>query len=160
MIELMTVIVIIGVLAAVSVPLFGRYVRKSKTAEAATNIRKIYDGECAYYISEQTTNAGVLSSKQFVALPRTPASPTSKKQSANWNTPAWIAVRFNTDGPVLYTYEANSSGTGNDAAFTARALGDLDGDGTTSLFERIGAIDAATGDIKGGAALYTLDELD
>jgi hypothetical protein len=35
-----------------------------------------------------------------------------------------------------------SSGTGTSAAFTARALGDLDGNGTLSTFERAGGLNS------------------
>ena len=50
MIELMIVVAIIGVLAAVAIPAFTKYIAKSKTSEAKTFIKRIYDGARAYYM--------------------------------------------------------------------------------------------------------------
>ncbi|MEZ4468229.1 MAG: prepilin-type N-terminal cleavage/methylation domain-containing protein, partial [bacterium] len=44
LIELMIVVAIIGILAAVAIPAFMRYIRNSKTSEATINLRKIFDG--------------------------------------------------------------------------------------------------------------------
>ncbi|HWE31202.1 MAG TPA: prepilin-type N-terminal cleavage/methylation domain-containing protein, partial [Polyangia bacterium] len=52
LIELMIVVAIIGVLAAVAIPSFIKYTRRSKTSEALMNIRKMYDGAVAYYVGE------------------------------------------------------------------------------------------------------------
>ncbi len=46
----MVVVAIIGVLASVAVPSFIRYIRKSKTAEAPSLVRKIFDGARSYYM--------------------------------------------------------------------------------------------------------------
>ncbi len=45
LVELMIVVVILGILAAVAIPAFTRYVKRSKTSEATGNISKIYQGE-------------------------------------------------------------------------------------------------------------------
>ena len=51
------------------------------------------------------------------------------------------------------------AGTGLTASFTARAEGDLDGDGTTSLFERVASV-ATSGEVQGGGAVFELDPLE
>lgn len=157
--ELMTVVFIIGILAAVALPLLGRYLLKAKTTEATLNIRKIYDGEISYYQEEITTQAGLVISKRFVNLGRMPATPGTDKQYGNFTNAGWAAIKFSADGPVLYSYSSIAAGVNTAASFTARAEGDLDGDGTTSLFERVASVNAA-GDVEGGGALYTLDELE
>ncbi len=160
--ELMVVVVIIGVLASVALPLVGKYMRKSKTAEAGLNLRKIYDGELAYYTEEHTDSAGILASKMFAGFPFTPSGPPGlSKKTANWDAIGWGAIRFNPDGPVQYAYAvASSPESGRSASFTARAVGDLDQDNTTSLFERVGSVNSVTGEVEGGAAIYMLDELE
>ena len=49
LIELMVVVAIIGILAAVAIPAFMKNARKAKTAEAVTNVKKLYDGARSYY---------------------------------------------------------------------------------------------------------------
>ena len=63
LIELMIVVAIIGVLAAVAIPAFTKYIAKAKTSEAKTFVKKIYDGARAYY---QEPNYGT---KTLTALP-------------------------------------------------------------------------------------------
>ena len=46
----MIVVAIIGVLAAVAIPAFTKYIAKSKTSEAKTFVKRIYDGARAYYM--------------------------------------------------------------------------------------------------------------
>src|SRR5262245_20850618 len=49
LIELMVTVAIVGVLAAVAIPAFLRYVRKAKTTEAVMNVKRMYDGGRSYY---------------------------------------------------------------------------------------------------------------
>ncbi len=159
LLELMAVVAILSILATAAIPLLGKYLRKSKTTEVGLNLRKIYDGEVAYYVEEQTLQSGALASKQFVSLAPTPSSPMNDKQPGNFETEGWRAIKFSPDGNVLYSYSAIAGGFGLTASFTARGVGDLDGDGNTSLFERVGSVNSS-GAVEGGAALFSLDELE
>ncbi|MCB0309234.1 MAG: prepilin-type N-terminal cleavage/methylation domain-containing protein, partial [Bdellovibrionales bacterium] len=60
LIELMMVVAIIGILAAVSIPAFLKYIKKSRTSEARLNIRKIYDGESVYFFEDRMATSGAL----------------------------------------------------------------------------------------------------
>ena len=156
LVELMIVVVILGILAAVAIPAFTRYVKRSKTSEAAGNISKIYQGQLVYYQGalergfSSFVNAGTL----------TPGSdPGSAKFPANvaaWNTDTnWTSIGFSLDSAHYYAYAspglAAAPTSGN--AFTAFAIGDLDGDNTISTYSRIGAISA--GEIQGGNVAIT-----
>jgi type IV pilus assembly protein PilA len=161
LIELMIVVAIIGILAAVAIPAFLKYVKTSKTVEASTNLRKLYDGEVAYYDEEHVTSAGLLITKSFVTTGKMPASvPQINKTTGDWNGTAWTALKFGSDSPVQYAYEAVSNGQGTLASFTVFAYGDLDGDTSTSLFQRVGSVNGTTGDVEGGAGIYKSNELE
>ncbi len=160
---------VMGVLAAVAIPAFTKYVRRSKTSEAVTNVRRMADGATAYFISSSPD--GDLAARRFPPSVRlTPGNPTrymcpggdSTKYGPTpntWGHPTWAALGFAVEEPFYYAYEFVSKGTGPDAHFTARAMGDLNCDGVTSTFERIGFVDDA-GNVRGGAGVYTNNELE
>src|SRR3954470_1555376 len=79
LIELMVVVAIIGILAAVAIPAFMKNSRKAKTTEAVTNVKKIYDGARSYYEEESNGRGSITPiAKQFpdasaTMLPNNPA---------------------------------------------------------------------------------------
>src|SRR6185369_17672871 len=52
LIELMIIVAIIGILAAVAIPAFMKYIRRSKTVEATMNVRKLFDSSVSYFEAE------------------------------------------------------------------------------------------------------------
>ncbi|PRQ09939.1 type IV pilin protein [Enhygromyxa salina] len=52
LIELMIVVAILGILAVVAVPALQKYMRRAKTAEAKTQLAKIYDSASSFFKSE------------------------------------------------------------------------------------------------------------
>lgn len=158
--ELMVVVVIIGILASVAIPMLSRYMKRSKTTEATLNLRKIYDGEISYFQEEHTNSAGASLSKEFLSCTALPATPNDQKQLGDWSQDNWPLLKFAPDSPVFYSYSAVATGINLTSEFTARAEGDIDGDGATSLFERLAAVDSATGEPLGAGAVYSLDALE
>ncbi|WP_146658063.1 type IV pilin protein, partial [Enhygromyxa salina] len=51
LIELMIVVAILGILAVVAVPALQKYMRRAKTAEAKTQLAKIYDAASSFFKS-------------------------------------------------------------------------------------------------------------
>jgi type IV pilus assembly protein PilA len=52
LIELMIVVAILGILAAIAIPALTKYMRKSKTSEARIQLAKIFDATSAYFSEE------------------------------------------------------------------------------------------------------------
>lgn len=146
LVELMIVVVILGILAAVAIPAFSRYIKRSKTTEVAGNIAKIYQGEVTYYSASAERGDGTARFVVAAALPGTPGQNKFPANAQLWagNTD-WSAIGFGLDGAHYYRYAALSSDTA--LGFTAQAEGDIDGDGTLSLFQRQGTV--ANGEIQG-----------
>lgn len=53
LVELMVVVAVIGILAAIAIPTFRKYMRRAKTAEAERILKTMKNGAVAYYTSDQ-----------------------------------------------------------------------------------------------------------
>jgi type IV pilus assembly protein PilA len=129
LIELMIVVAIIGILAAIAIPNFVAMQLRAKRSELPTNIDAIRTAEKAY---EHEWDV-------FTATAAKPATLPSKNQAdfgatfgdnGDWDLLGWVA-----DGKVRGQYQVVVS-TGNSVTqnFSARAAADIDGDGTTSAY--------------------------
>jgi type IV pilus assembly protein PilA len=171
LIELMIVVAIIGILAAVAIPAFMKYIRRSKTSEATMNLRKLFDSSVSYFNEEHADRAGGILARMFPStVAATPASAphaacnngTSQKiapVAGMFANASFQALNFSVDDPFYFSYQYTSSGTGTTSEFTAQAYGDLDCDATLSTFERVGTVDASN-NVNGGAGLYQQNELE
>ena len=128
LIELMIVVAIIGILAAVAIPAFMDYMKKSKKTEASLQLNKISKNNKTYFITNAsfvTQNGAVQPGANGAAC-----SGPGKKfavNTAGWqDTAGWQALDFQVDEPNLfsYTYTAGANTS------TAVAVGDLDCDTT------------------------------
>ncbi len=169
LIELMIVVAIIGILAAVAIPAFMKYIRRSKTVEATMNIRKMFDSSVSYYEGEHATSAGAIVAKQFpTSVAITPAATccgsTGKKcapAATTWqdSNGSWSALNFSVDDPFYYQYQYTSAGTDGTSTFNAQAFGDLDCDTILSTFARTGSV-TTDNNVTGGSGLYSKNDIE
>ena len=170
LIELMIVVAIIGILAAVAIPAFLRYVKRSKVTEATMSLGSMYKGAVTYFEAEHTTRGvgDTALPKQFPAAqaltPTSACCGTGGQQKctptvSNWETQSWKSLSFSMSDPHYYQYSFNSGGSGLTSTFTASAYGDLDCDTTVSTFERAATVDANY-QVRGSSAIYSINELE
>ena len=132
LIELMIVVAIIGILAAIAIPNFLRFQLRSRAGEGKTNLAAIRTAEEGYSAEFNTyVQANTL-------VPRLLAGLNGDK--ANWPVPPALAPGFDTvgwqpEGEVYYSYQVTAGPPGCPAAglpcnhFTAEGVSDIDGDG-------------------------------
>jgi type IV pilus assembly protein PilA len=116
LIELMIVVAIIGILAAIAIPNFLRFQLKAKTSEGKTNIAAIRTSEQSYY-----SEFGV-----FVSAAASPnAVPTSMKQAFvnQWGMGlGFDQLGWEPEGTVFFNYSVAIDPTG----YTVSAEADID----------------------------------
>lgn len=120
--------VTLGIIAAVTIPAFSNYMRRSKTEEAKTNLDLCMEGVIAYFEHRQKLPPP---SKDW-----TPSSPPSDEKypftPGQWLTSPWAELQFSPIEDHYYQYRVVIEGN----TVTCQAQGDLDGDGTLSFFEK------------------------
>ena len=141
MIELMIVLVILGLLAAVAIVSYRQYFRRAQASEATSILSNIRIKQEAYratfrqYFNDPTWRPNDAPTGQGQAWPTT-------------NPWAQLGIRPDTGLTYVYIIEAAAPGTGpsamfssqdidsdNDFWYAARAVEDGDGDGVCSGFE-------------------------
>ncbi len=140
LIELMIVVAIIGILAAVAIPKFLDYMKKSKRSEAELNLNAINKAADSEY-SENTTYPQAASG----ATPATLCCDGPNKKcavlQADWaGNAAWDQLGFEMTQPFYFQYSYAPTDAQH---YTAIAHGDLDCDGTFVDYTLTG--DASTG---------------
>ena len=165
LIELMIVIVILGVLAAVAIPSFLKFMMRAKTTEATMSVRKLFDGSVAYYLTDRYGATGAPIPNQFpesVGPMPNPATlgPTKVLTGVElWDAqPSWVALNFAIEDAHYFAYQYRSDGQNNASTFTAYAFGNLDGDANFSTFGRLAHVVDAS--VVGSPGMLISGELD
>jgi type IV pilus assembly protein PilA len=139
LIELMIVVAIIGILAAVAIPAFLDYMKKSKRGEAELNLNAIEKTN----VREFSENGGYIATSQVdtpVATCCTQNAGGAKKCAvvqAEWvGNATWDALDFEMTKPFYFQY--SYTGVAGGATYTATATGNLDCDATTVVYTLAG----------------------
>ncbi|MFT3691802.1 MAG: prepilin-type N-terminal cleavage/methylation domain-containing protein [Kofleriaceae bacterium] len=144
LIELMIVVAIIGILAAVAIPAFLEYMKKSRATEAGLNLNKI--GKAAKRIKGEI---GTFAVETGAMLPHSTGTccgdsgGTTKVNNKCTPTPdafsdgaGWSHLEFSVDEPNQYNYQYSPDASGT--SFTAYAVGDTDCDNVKATFTMLG----------------------
>lgn len=158
---------VIGIMAAVAIPAFLKFERKSKTSEAAINLKAMSDGAVYWYDAEHADKQGNPIEKQFPctgkgwictpsAKPCTGGNPLYTASPARWagNT-CWQHLKFAIVKAHRYRYCYKAVGTKTAATFTVKAHADLDCDGTLSTYMIMGNVNKNTGEVERSNLIIT-----
>ena len=151
LIELMIVVAIIGILAAVAIPAFLDYMKKSKATEAGEQLNAIgkvqeraYCDNSSYTVATGARlplaatccgQSGGIETAGPSVNNKCTAKPSSFKADAGWS-----AMGFSVGEESAYTYSYNG---GAATTFDAYAIGDTDCDTNMATFSLHGTLDQA-----------------
>jgi len=137
--ELAAAVSLAGTIAATMIPNFLRNLHASRLSEPVEGLKRI--------AAHATLRAAGLPPESAYpeSAPFTPAvTPRGElvlDPPGTWDSPTWRTLDFAFDAPHAYSFAFESSNTAARSTFTARARGDLDGDGVTSSFTIAGSVE-------------------
>ncbi len=161
LVELMIVVAIVGILAALAIYGVSKYMKSAKTAEARNSLGQLAKDAAAAYnrekmapgimvAGESTGVSNALCAKADKSIPADKAAIEGKKYQSDpeeWNAEdsriGWQCLKFSMSEPqyFMYSYDSDATSEGKeDEYFEAIANGDLDGDGVLSTFKLKGQI--------------------
>jgi prepilin-type N-terminal cleavage/methylation domain-containing protein len=146
LIEMMIVVAIVGVLSSLAVPAFRSVLLRSRTAEVSSNLNAMFKNAASYYSAERGERGQTASVNLHCTVSEVgpiPSDPGVQKQRVPNTDPNFRAIGFSIADYVYYGYGLTPEtglgacgGTANNlTVYTLFAIGDLDGDNVTSMFE-------------------------
>jgi type IV pilus assembly protein PilA len=161
LIELMIVVAIIGILAAVAIPAFLEYMKKSRATEASEQLNGIGKKQKTLYGDNGSftvgtggllpVNAsagggnnccggkgGTESTPGTTVNNKCTSAPSAFKADATWGTTG-MNFAVGEESSYQYSYVGASA-----TAFTAYAIGDTDCDSVSATFSLLGTLDASS----------------
>jgi len=188
LVELMIVVAIIGVLAALAIFGVRRYLASAKTSEAKNNLGAISRGAEAAFERENAAAQLLAEGASSVAVSRSLCGDASAvpngavpagvkyqpitKDLSDFETGdvsnGWKCLRFNMTNAIYYKYTYSTvKGISNGLAvapayvgsfFEAGAQGDLDGNAINSTFGRGGQVNAVSAQLVVSTQLFVFNE--
>ncbi|MCC7542429.1 MAG: prepilin-type N-terminal cleavage/methylation domain-containing protein [Deltaproteobacteria bacterium] len=162
LIELMIVVAIVGILAAIAIPSFRAYVYRSKTSQGVATLGEIRQRQEAYR-AEFGQYCNVNSQYPTAAL----ALGNADRNAIAFDTPApdnWRMLGFTGRGYTYFRFHTAAAAPGadppgyaglglngiNDFTFGAQARANLDGDGAAFFLEILSPREAVYANVSGG----------
>jgi type II secretory pathway pseudopilin PulG len=150
-----SVVMVIGILAAIAIPSFIKYKRRAESSEATFSLSRIVYGATAYWDAErdgERDEGGELVASRLRRFPDsvdwTPklppcegGAPRYHPDDKDWEHPTWRALAFAMATRHRYRYRFTSRGQGDRATFTVEAEGDLNCDGRRSHYQRVARVE-------------------
>ncbi len=134
LVELMIVVAIIGLLAAVALPLYGRSLLRSRTAERLTILDAVGRGMNDVVANSQALPTAPAEAWAGAANPAGAPGPT--KRRFDYTIAGWNFMPVVVQGDSYYSYQfrvLDPGGKGANCTATVTAVGDLDGDAAFSF---------------------------
>ena len=139
-IELMVVVVIIGILAAIAIPMFTGAARNAKTSEAFLQLNRLAKGAKSYHNANTGYPVGTAAPKPGTDGGACGRTDRKFAVDTGWAADnAWVSLGFQIDEPNMFTYHYTSA---DPKTATATAVGDLDCDAKLITYK----LDLATAD--------------
>ncbi len=123
LVELMIVIAIIGILSALAIPNFMKFLAKSRQVEARSNLGAIYAAQLAYF-GANSTYAGGADAFVLIGWER------KTRQAARYTYIMDAAIMEGRETPAMLPPASTSTRT----SFTAMAAGNIDADPTVDVW--------------------------
>jgi type IV pilus assembly protein PilA len=156
LVELMIVVAIVGILAALAIYGVRKYMANAKTAEARNGIGQMAKDAITAYFKEgmaptvmalgasTTVNNKLCDGAVVTPVPDVLTKVSNGKyQSSPSEWESWDCLHWSMNDPQYYMYDYETTGTdlgAPGATFTCQAQGDLDGDATPSVFTLTGSV--------------------
>jgi type IV pilus assembly protein PilA len=189
LVELMIVVAIIGVLAALAIYGVRRYLASAKTGEAKDKVGAISRAAQSAYERENIDSANLPEGTESTTASHTlcddasavpiagvpqgkkyqPDTAVGKDFNSGDALIGWKCLKFSITQPHYYQYNYSKDGqvaaanTDSPCAadcYEAAAVGDLDGDTNKSFFARTGQINTTTKELKASTQLYVEEEFE
>ncbi len=132
LVELMIVVAIIGILAAIAIPNFVSMQLKSKRSEVGPNVDGIKTAELAYDAAFDG----------YITATANPSSTPNKTQRMWTSTGSWVTLGWAPDGEVRGSYAVTESTTD----FLVTGSCDVDADGSTADYSATTSVNASLAD--------------
>ncbi len=151
-VEAAIAVAVAGSVLATALPAFVRNLHASELVEPIDGLNRIATRATARAVSEPLSNAYPESVGLTPA--QVPAGTRVTDPPGTWDQPTWRELDFGFTVPHSFSFAFESKGGPEGSSFTARAAGDLDGDGTQSSFSLGGEMRAPGAPSIGSMDMY------